>query len=337
MSDSNNLSFMSSAPGGNRTFGDPKNATDFLLPKSHTDDCSETQTWWFNFFLPELNLDGEIYFWVHSNLKMATGGVWIFQGVKKHYLQSEHFNWKNFMPFPEVTGNSLRLPLLNLTINIIAPLQRHEVLYENQDGTRLHLTTEAVMPPVLRSNNAHFEQPMHATGTLRLRGKEYAIDCMAMRDRSWGEPRPEIAVLHPPTCWAVGISDDGKTSFNFNGTDDPDRNPQMNACGLTKEQLFKDGWIYRNGNLRKIVGMSKLTQRGADGIEAVKFDCELIDTEGEKLHLSGEVVAGVQWSPWPLMAAHFGNHVRWVLDGKTELRGEAQECFWTESIRQMIG
>lgn len=335
MSEESKLSFMTGAAGGKRVFGDPKNATDFMEP-AHTEDVSETQTWWFNFFIPELNLDGEVYFWVHPNLHMASGGVWIFQGIKQHHLQAEHFNWKTYMRWPQIEGNTLRLPDVGLTVKIVDPLRRHEVIYHGPDDTRLHLHTRALIPPVLRSNNAHFEQPMHVTGSLRLSGRDHAIDCMALRDRSWGEPRPEGAVRHPPTCWGEGISADGRTAFNFNGTDDPNRNPQIAAYGIAQDALFKDGWMYRDGTLKKIVAMSKLTTRAADGIQPLRLDCHLTDVEGGRYHLSGEVMAGVLWSPWPTMAAHFGNHVRWVLDGHTVLRGEVQECFWAESIRQML-
>jgi hypothetical protein len=326
------IAFMS-VPGGG--FGDPALATDFPLERVENRDCSVTETWWWSCHVAERNLNCEVYFWKHPNLNVMSGGVWVFQGVKKHHLHCEHFNFKNWLPAPQIDGASFYSPELDLRINILEPMKRHEVIYRHVGtDTSLRLTATSIQPPAMRANNAHFEQAQHMTGLLRLNGEDIRIDCLAMRDRSWGEPRPEASVVHPPTLWAVGISGDGKISFNFNGCDDPERDPVVASYGLSKEQALKIGWIYRDGEFRKVVSLSKLTTRAAGGIQALRYDCTLLDDRHETYRLTGEVKAAVFWSPWPNMAAFFGQLVKWNLNGE-EMYGEAQEVFWSDCMKKM--
>jgi hypothetical protein len=328
------LAFMSSPDRG---IGNPALAIDHVLAKVENPDCSVTETWWWCFHIEERNINGEVYFWKHSNLNMMSGGVWIFEGIKKHHLLCEHFNFQNFIPAPVVSENTLYSSQLDLRIRIVEPLKRHEVLYRHEaTGTMLRLCAEAMGPPVLRSNNAHFEQVQKMTGELRLAGESLTIDCMSFRDRSWGEPRPEPQVVHPPTAWSVGVSADASRSFCFSACDDPERTPLVAHYGISKADALKIGWISENGVLRKIVAASKCTTRGADGLQAESFDVALTDESGRSYELKGRVTASVMWSPWPNMAATFGQHVVWSLDGH-RMTGETQEVFWADCIKKMLG
>lgn len=327
-----NLAYMSAAGG----FGDPAKAIDHALAHIENPHPSVTETWWWSFHIRERNLNGEIYFWKHSNLNTMSGGVWIYEGVKTHHLQCEHFNWLSFIPAPQASDGSLYSPDLDLRINVIEPLKEHEVFYRHEaSDTSLTLHAVAVQPPVLRSNDAHFEQVQRIAGELRLRGEVLAIDCVSFRDRSWGEPRPEDQAVHPPTAWCVGASPDGQRSFCFSACDDPERSPLSASYGLSAAGAFKIGWIQHGGDLRKIVAVSKLTTRGPDRLQGQSHDISLTDERGQTYRLTGEITASVMWSPWPNMAATFGQHCEWLLDGQP-MSGEVQEVFWGDCISKML-
>ena len=325
------LAFMSAKSG----FGDPHKAFDHALGHAENPDYSVTEIWWWSFHIPERKLSGEIYFWRHTNLKTLSGGVWVYQGVKQHHMQCEHFNWQHFLPDLEFDDQSLYCPQLDLRVNILEPMKQHEIIYRHpESGTRLHLFSQAVQPPVMRSNNTHFEQVAHVTGTLCLNGEDLVIDSMSFRDHSWGDPRPEAVVKHPPTLWGVGVSADGQCSFNFNACDDPRRNPMVAGYGLTTQSALKTGWIAKDGELRSLIGMSKLTERAGDGLRIRAIDAELTDDQGQTYQLSGEILTSVMWSPWPNMCAFFGQLCRWTLDGEV-MYGEAQEVFWADCFNKM--
>ena len=321
--------------------GDAEKATDFLQPKPWTEHWSESETYYFNFFIPSRKLDGLVYLKIRPNLRTCHSGVFTFSGVKRHHLQAEHFNFQQFLPFPEVSGNTLHVPEIDLTVTIVEPLTRHRIDYSDpRSGTELHFVTEAISPPAMRGNNAHFDQVMQTNGTLLLLGEELEIDCVQVRDRSWGEPRPESPLRHPPTAWCTGASADGTVAFTFSGADDPARDAGLETYGIPARDLFKDGWFWSHGSLKKIVRMSKLTQRHSSGLRPETIDCRFTDETGAEHHVRGSVESGLLWSPWPNMALTYGCHFRWDLelpDGTlAELRGEAQEIYWHDSVRQLL-
>jgi hypothetical protein len=133
-----------------------------------------------------------------------SGGVWVFQ-IKSHHLQCEHFNWLNSIPGPEATERSPHSPHLNLRINILEPLQRHEVLTVTHPAAPRCDCSRSQFTPVLRANNAHFEQVQRLTGELQLGGETLAINCLSFRDRSWESLawRCRWSTHRPPGEWGL--------------------------------------------------------------------------------------------------------------------------------------
>lgn len=336
MSSNESLDYMiGKAPG----FGSVSSATDFLLTEVTERHHSATETYWFNFVQPEQALVGEVYLWVHSNLRSCTAGVWIWQGEKRHHLLCEHFNVQHYLPYPSVDGQTLRVPQIGLTITVHEPLRKIEVEYQHAaSGTQLRLMNDALLPPVMRANNAHFEQPMRVCGEVRLGGRSYAIDCCTMRDRSWGQPRMEDAQSIPPLCWGVPVSVDGALALNFSGCDDPQRGVEWQGAYSGVEKLtLLDGWIYRDQRLRRLRRMSKQTTRDPKHwMRPLRIDCELEDVDGGKHGLTGTLLAAVPWQPWSNMYTHWC-HMRWQFDDGRIGYGDALEVFGPDYVRRFCG
>jgi hypothetical protein len=92
-------------------FGMVTEVDDFLHPEVQLPDFTLTETYWFNFYVPERGLSGAIYCWMHKNLGTCTVGVWIYQGRKTHHLQSEHFNVQSHLPYPLGSVNNQLISL----------------------------------------------------------------------------------------------------------------------------------------------------------------------------------------------------------------------------------
>jgi hypothetical protein len=80
-------------------FGTCTDSDDLLHPKENAllsgDSLTETQ--YFGVTIPEERIHGLIYFWHHPNLRAITGGVWVWQGIKKHHLACEMHDLHSFM------------------------------------------------------------------------------------------------------------------------------------------------------------------------------------------------------------------------------------------------
>ncbi len=98
----------------------------------------------------------------------------------------------------------------------------YRVDYVGVDNTELHLDVRGLMEPydihdpdidpLAVADNAtaveksgfgsayssHFDLTSHMTGSLKVRGEEHAIDCVAVMDHSWG-PRAERGLKS--MCW----------------------------------------------------------------------------------------------------------------------------------------
>lgn len=170
----------------------------------------ETETCWFAFCHPETGLGGWLYTMVRPNIGTVAGGAWIWD-------TTAHLPWE--VPY-SANYTALRLPddqkLSDITlptgvsIKALEPLTKYRLGFKDEGRLHLDLVFDAVMPPrALRKGDSsfknlnHFDQFGRVTGTIVLHGETIAIDCYAIRDRSWG-PRPE----HRPgkSAYVTGIA-----------------------------------------------------------------------------------------------------------------------------------
>jgi len=309
---------------------------DFILSRDHSPPGLENETYWFSFDVPERCLTGSVYFWVHTQLRTLSCFVLIWQGEKRYYHQAEHLNYHQFLPYPEVTDDTVTAAEIGVKIRIIEPHARHEITYADPDtGTTLHLHTRAVMPAVKAIGRAHLDQVMHVTGELVLDGEKILIDSYSVRDRSWRGKRPEQAPKFPPITFASGASMDGKTAFNFCGADDPDKGaPWAGMYDIANDQLLLEGWLYRDGALKKIVKMSKVTEyeRG-DFLRALSWEAELEDDTGHKYLIRARRQAAIPFAPWSNMFMDW-QQLSFKLDGVSGYC-MSNDMLWNEHAKRM--
>ena len=282
---------------------------DYILSKDGPIAGLENETYWFTFDIPELNIQGNTYIWTHSQLRTCTAHVLIFQGVKRHVWQAEHFNCFQFLPYPDVTEDSVSAPELGLKVRIVKPHEEHELTYDDPGAdTRFSLRTMAILPAVKAQGRNHLEQPMHVTGELVLNGVKHKVDSYSFRDRSWRGKRPESNTPMPPMTYSNGITSDGKIAFNFCGADDPALGVDWHErYPLTPDQLLLEGWVHRDGQLSKVVRMSKKSEIDqADFKRLLGWVCELEDELGRITTIRAHRKAALPFCPWASLYNDWG-------------------------------
>ncbi len=292
-----------------------------------------TETWYWNFFVAEAAINCFAYCWVHPNLQVVTGGLMVYQGWKPSHLACEVFEMRDYLSMQVVgDGSSIVFPG-GFSVEVIEPLH-HVRLRFNDPGrqTSILVDLHAAWVPIMRSNNKHFEQVMHASGTLELRGVHYAVDCYPVRDRSWGELRPEDHAPVPPYTWLTGTFGP-EMAFNLGLHDDPVSNPEWIGAMETPSQIFKDGWVLVNGEQRRVIRATKATRRDHPGCRPLSHDIEFEDSTGALYKMHGDVVAQTNWSGWSNMNTHLGL-ARWNWGGRTGY-GETQDVQWNDYVYLM--
>ena len=161
------------------------------------DDWWATETAWFSFHHPERRLGGWFYSMFRPNIGTVAGGAWVWDHgahLPWEVLYSANYSAQQLPRDQEL--DNCQLPN-GVSIRALAPGMRYALGY--QDGERLQATLEfaGIMPPEPLTavgstfgSAHHFDQFGRVTGHLILHGERIEIDCIGMRDRTWGR-RPE--------------------------------------------------------------------------------------------------------------------------------------------------
>ena len=167
----------------------------FHLPTS--DDPWWQETAWFTLMVPERKLYCYVYPWVKANQGILGGGVMVWDDRGRHPWDALHWDYQWTYPYPELGDlRDITFPT-GITMQCLEPLTKYRVTYEHPRCS-LDVTFDAILPAhVLGEDDdtsgtfsGHLDQQGHVTGSITLDGERLAVDCYAMRDRSWGRRVP---------------------------------------------------------------------------------------------------------------------------------------------------
>ncbi len=273
-------------------------------------------THYFGFSVPGAAIAAFIYVRYQPMFRLCSGGVCIFQGMDNlRPLDIEHNNFIVTMPYPSVvdgvieTANGLR-------IEFVEPGRLVRLRYRSPDGrTSFDLEQTATTPLLPRGHvmpgedrdadpaqqPGGSEQFMHCVGELNLDGKNYAVDCTPVRDRSWRQVRTEQEVEYPPVGWSpMHFGPD--LSFNQIGYEAPDSQPVWDGVFTVDKTRPSHyfAWVVRNGEPRDVVRVRRKVHRYHPQLfAAVEQEIEAEDAAGEIYRFRGEAIAMAQLPSWP--------------------------------------
>lgn len=244
----------------------------------------ETETAWFAFCHPERKLGGWLYTMVRPNIGTVAGGAWIWD-------EHTHLPWE--VPY-SANYTALRLPEgqpltdislpTGVSMTMLEPLTRYRLGVCDEGRLDLDLEFAAVMPPrALRKGDSsfknlnHFDQFGRVTGQIVLHGETIAIDCLAMRDRSWG-PRPE----HRPgkSAYVTGIASPDEAFLAVTKWNDPD-------------YPVAYGFMIHEGVTGDLVSGRRLVERDPAQGWVNRIVVEAKDEFGRSLHAEGVRQSGI--------------------------------------------
>lgn len=296
------------------------------------EDDSATETQYFGFSVPEQRIHGIGYLWHHPRLKVVTGGIAAWRGIKPNLLYSELSDIRSYMNDGSIGGDLYDYRLDNgYGVKVVEPLRRHHLTYSDPArGNHVDLQYEALHAPVMFGDGNHFEQAMHVRGELVLRGQRCAVDCYNVRDRSWGKARHEINQALPPYTWMSGVFAPD-FSFNAGVFDQACGNVELNPpFVLPDEHTLTGGWLHRGGKLGRLVHARKRSIRSPGTLLPSYIELEAIDEFDRPLHLRGTLRAVNTWQIFGNLNFVIGM-MRWECDGFVT-HGECQEGVWTDYV-----
>ena len=300
----------------------------FHTPPQVGYDWAETK--FFSVYIPEDNLTAWVYVVLRAGVGAIMADVEVIDGIRRKILDANYFDMQQHLPIPERL-DSFSLPN-GLSIRTSNEPRDYQVDYVGVDDTELHWTVRGVMDPYDINDPAmdplatgdtggarsgfgaayanHFDMTAHVTGSLKLRGKIYDVNCVTTMDHSWG-PRNERQLR--PMGW-LNANFDQSTAFSTIWT--------LNPHARDWDQFgFAHGYALIGGKVR---GLKAGRQRAIrQGPFPMGYEAIVTDIDGKEHVLIGQTIAQIPWSCYSNSMA-MATTVRWHHAGRDGV-GLAQE------------
>jgi hypothetical protein len=275
----------------------------------------ETETSWFSFHHPGRRLGGWFYTMVRPNIGTVAGGAWVWDDTA--WLPWEVLYSTNYSALQLPAGADLRdveLPT-GVKIRVVEPTMRYELGYDDGDRFTARLRFDGVMTPEPLTavgstfgSAHHFDQLGRVTGRIVVHGEPIDIDCLGMRDRTWG-PRPEHRPRQAAYVTGAAGPDHGFLAVTSTG---PDRDPV--AYGFHRLQ----------GRTVSLVEGERTVERDPEQGWVTGLTIEAVDAEGRPLRAVGRPVSRIVINRHSFI--DINSLIRWDLDG-AEAWGEDQDMW----------
>ncbi len=258
-------------------------ADDDVHPPGPNRDWTET-TWW-SFHVPERSLAGWLYVQMRPNIGTASGGAFVYDPAGWLPWQLPYFGWTQFQGLPDPLDLRDATFPNGVSVRCTEPGMRYDLAYRFRDQTDFiaDLAFAGIVPPVPHLHGAppftgssHFDQPGRVVGQLQLRGQHIDVDCVSVRDRSWGR-RPEMLGKRTRLSYAFGSASPADAFLAFCAPTDVHAEVEH----LTAGYLFRDGQVRRLASATRRVTWDV----SSGGVERIEISGA--DTDGRPLEVTG--------------------------------------------------
>lgn len=275
-----------------------------------------TETAWFAFAVPERGICGALYPLFRPNLGVCSAAVHLWD--ESADAPGEVLYGRTFWHLPMPSSLERMSLACGLAYECVEPLRRYRLRYEDGADLALDLHFEALFEPHAvggGGERGHFDQPGRVRGSLRLRGEEIAVDCLEMRDRSWG-PRPDTVGLRAGYAYATASERD---AFHV-----------MSIFTGECDQVV-GGYLLRDGRLADIAsGTRQVVERDRGRPQRVQISA--VDTLGRELQAEGRCASRLAFQASPGLFAWMSlTHWRFA---EYEAWGEDQDVWPANAPRR---
>lgn len=318
----------------------------------------------FSFMVPERDLDGMVYFYHRPNMLKSSGGVimWDPSGEEDHDCVFYEFDEHLALP-PE--ANMFDFELRNTLKCRTVELQKVYHMTFQREGFEIDLTWTAITPPHgsrepeeldrhfrdagmsgwIRGKETpqgykpdpigtggneigHYDQFGRMTGTITIDGEKAPIDCVSLRDRSWG-PRG-ISPDMPRNRIDWGCTPQGEGFYVFSCAEKSWKEDKV----VDLVDIVVDGCYIKDGVVGDVIkGTSRVLERDEQN-RPLRMVLDAEDHLSRKLHAEGVRKNALNWFGYSFCYILWAM-AEWKWDGHTE-RGEVYEMTNQRQHRRMV-
>ena len=256
----------------------------------------ETETCWFSWNVPERRMGGWTYAQVRPNARLCNGGVWVWDDTGAYSWELPyHVNYSGLELSDERDLRDFQFPT-GVRVTCLEPLSRYRILYQDPSDLELDLQFEAIMAPNPHptgvapfTKGAHFDQAGHVTGSMVLQGEAIAVDCYAVRDRSWG-PRPQGPPRKRKAADAEVGSGTGGIGYSF-ATASPQDAFLVYSIPTGDDDPVVCGYLIRGGQYAHVLSGERRVEVDPRTGWITRLDITGVDDAGRRFRAAGQVVS----------------------------------------------
>lgn len=288
------------------------------------------ESYWFSFFIPERRLMVYIYPWFRPTLGICGGGVVAWDDSAHESWNIVHCDYNWHLPCPTakelITGATLEFPQ-KVQIEVLKPLMHYRIGYQS-DALEVAVEFMATQDPNIHSKAVgsaalyagRLDQCGHVSGHITLHGETIPVDCMSMRDRSWGVRRDDSYKMHIGYFHATATKERA-----FLVVSDP------SAVAANDCAPVVSGYLMEEGVSSPLNEGSTIITRAADGTP-VACEIKAQDMLGRGLIARGDAISHFAYQPFPGMF-NWSSLANWQFNG-IECVGELQETWHPDLWRR---
>lgn len=289
-------------------------------------DHNWVETYLIPIIVPEEHIYALVYVCARPGLGVMANQVVVCGALSDNRSDLLHYNDNQHLPAPE-KFTDFTSPL-GLSIRYVDAPRKFRLDYVGFDGTEIHVDWEGLMDPFdihdpnhspqagkvedmhadidpgAKRAYGHFDMTGHITGTLKVKGREFAVDSIERMDHSWG-PRDPMVIKN---MYIVSATFGEDLAFHMICPWNPDLSGS-DAFQLTHGYVLQDGKVF---GLTNEVEMTSTHH----GLMCTGLDMKVTDIRGETYVLHATADIGSPWSPYP-SAITYNSLMRWTMDDRT--------------------
>ena len=291
------------------------------------------ESYWFSFFVPDRKLMVYVYPWFRPNLGIAAGGVsaWDHTAADPWTIVHSDYHWH--LPCPSaaqmIDGNTLTLPQ-GVKITVLEPLMSFAVSYSHP-RLSLDVRFDAIHPAIIATRpigntqlfGGRIDQCGRVTGELVLEGERIAIDCLSMRDRSWGTRRDDNRDMNIGYFHATATEKDAFLVVSNHAT-------PVDGQSNDADAPIVMGYLIKDGEYQALAQGTVSFKRDAGG-RPLSTEIRGNDVTGRPLSASGSVLSHFASLPFPGLF-NLSSLASWQFNGISCI-GELQNTMYPDRWR----
>lgn len=280
------------------------------------------ETYFFPIALPEEHMLVTVYVVVRPGIGVMVNDITIYGSLSDTRADLLYFDSQQHLPAPK-RWSDIDSPS-GLKVKAVTPPRDYRIDYVGYNDTEIHVDWIGLMDPfdihdpshspmakkdvgdqhagsgLGAAWGGHFDMSGRVTGTVKVRGREYKVDCVERMDHSWGHRNP--VKMNAQNSISGAFGENGDIAFHVISIMDLDKPGD-------RDQIFAHGYVLEDG---KVYGLTdvELVNTRLGGV-VTSMEMKMTDIRGKLFHMHAIADVGAPWNAYAATMT-YTSQMKWL-------------------------